>query len=137
MFCKFLLHSKVTQSYTSIRSFSHVIFHRVLSQLIGYSPCTVQQDLIAYPFFFFSFFFLSFLLSFFLSSFLSFFLFFKGYNTAHGGSQARSPIGATAASLGHSHSNARSQLHLRPTPQLMAMPDPERGQGSNPHPHGY
>ena len=52
---------------------------------------------------------------------------------AYGGSQARGPIGAAAASP--HHSNAGSEPHLRPTPQLMAMPDPqptEQGQGSNP-----
>ena len=34
---------------------------------------------------------------------------------AHGGSQDRGQIGATAAGLHHSHSNARSKPHLRPT----------------------
>ena len=43
---------------------------------------------------------------------------------AYGGSQARGPIGATAASLHHSHSNAGSEAHLQPIPQLTAMPDP-------------
>ena len=43
---------------------------------------------------------------------------------AHGGSQAKGLIRATAASLGHSHSNAGSKPHLRPTPQVTAMPDP-------------
>ena len=43
---------------------------------------------------------------------------------AHGGSQARGPIGAVAASLRHSHGNARSELRLQPTLQLTAMPDP-------------
>ena len=49
-----------------------------------------------------------------------FFLFFRAYR----GSQARGPIGATAASLRRSHSNTGSELHLQPTPQLMATPDP-------------
>ena len=31
---------------------------------------------------------------------------------SHGGSQARGPIGATAACLHHSHSHAGSKLHL-------------------------
>ena len=44
--------------------------------------------------------------------------------TAYGGSQARGPIGPTAAGLRHSHSNDRSEPHLRPAPQLMTMPDP-------------
>ena len=42
---------------------------------------------------------------------------------AYGGSQARGPIGAVAASLHHSHSNARSKPSLQPTPQLTATPD--------------
>ena len=37
MFSQFLLYSKVTQSYMSTPSFSHIIFHHVLSQEIGYS----------------------------------------------------------------------------------------------------
>ena len=58
--------------------------------------------------------------------YLFFFFFpflFRAPLVAGGGSQARSLIGATAASLHHSH-NARSQPHLQPTPQLTAMPDP-------------
>ena len=42
---------------------------------------------------------------------------------AYGGSQARGPIGAVAASLRQSHSNAGSEPRLRPTPQLTATPD--------------
>ena len=60
-------------------------------------------------------------------------------SSADGDSQARGPIGATAASLRHSHSHTRSKLRLQPTPQLAATPDPqptEWGQGSNPGPHG-
>ena len=61
----------------------------------------------------------------FLSFFLSFFfLFFWATPVAHGGSQARDLIRATAADLYHSHSNAGSQPCLRPAPQLTAMPDP-------------
>ena len=65
--------------------------------------------------------------SFFFFFFFFFFVLclFRVTPTAHGGSQARGPIGATAAGLCHSHSNARSELALRPTPQLMAMPDPQ------------
>ena len=37
---------------------------------------------------------------------------FRAVPTAYGGSQARGPIGAVAASLHHSHSNARSVLRL-------------------------
>ena len=42
---------------------------------------------------------------------------------AYGGSQARGPIGATAAGLYHSHSNWVSKLSLQPIPQLTAMLD--------------
>ena len=56
--------------------------------------------------------------------FFFFSLLFRAALTAYGGSQARSPIAATAASLHHSHSNVRSQSHLQPTPQLMATLDP-------------
>ena len=45
---------------------------------------------------------------------------FRATSEAHGGSQARGSIGATAASLHHSHSNARSKLCLQPAPQLTA-----------------
>ena len=43
---------------------------------------------------------------------------------AYGDSQARGPIGATAAGLLQSHSNVGSEPPLQPTPQLMAMLDP-------------
>ena len=43
---------------------------------------------------------------------------------AYGGSQARGPIGAVAASLHQSHNNEGSEPRLQPTPQLMATPDP-------------
>jgi len=53
---------------------------------------------------------------------ISFFLFlFRAAPMECGGSQARGPIGATAASP--HHSNIRSELHLRPTSQLTATPD--------------
>ena len=55
---------------------------------------------------------------------------------AHGGSQARGRMGATAASLGHSHSNTKSEPHLQPIPQLTAMLDPFIIQVSNLQPHG-
>ena len=45
---------------------------------------------------------------------------FRATAMAHGGSQARSQIGAVAANLWHSHSNAGSEPCLPPTPQLMA-----------------
>ena len=57
----------------------------------------------------------------------------------YGGSQARGPIRAVAASLRQSHSNAGSESRLQPTLQLTTTPDPqptEQGQGSNPQPHG-
>ena len=50
------------------------------------------------------------------------FFFFRATHAAHGGSQARAQMGATAASL--CHSNIRSKLHLQTTPQIMAMLDP-------------
>ena len=53
-----------------------------------------------------------------------FFNLFRAAAAAYGGSQARGPITAVAASLHHSNSNARSELHLQPTPQLMATLDP-------------
>ena len=59
---------------------------------------------------------------------------------AYGGSQARGPIGATAASLHPSHSDSGSEPCLRPTPQLTATLDPsptERGRGSNLRLHRY
>ena len=58
---------------------------------------------------------------------------------AYGGSQARGPIVAVAASLRRSHSNVGSELRLQPTSQLTATPDrspTEQGQGSNPQPYG-
>ena len=59
--------------------------------------------------------------------FFVFWFFFRAAPVAYGISQARGPIGATAAGLHHSHhhSNAGSELHLQPTPQLMAIPDPQ------------
>ena len=47
MFCQFLLHSKVTQLY--MYNFTHIILHPVPSQVIGYSSCAIERDLIAYP----------------------------------------------------------------------------------------
>jgi len=52
------------------------------------------------------------------------FLLFMAALAAHGSSQARLLIGATAASLHHSHSNARSKPRLQPMPQLTATLDP-------------
>ena len=52
------------------------------------------------------------------------FFFLRAAPVAHGGSQARGLIGATAAGLCQSDSNARSELHLQPTPQLIATLDP-------------
>ena len=40
---------------------------------------------------------------------------FRALSVAHGGSQARGPVGAVAAGLRHSHSNARSEP-LDPSP---------------------
>ena len=47
-----------------------------------------------------------------LSLFFLLFCLFRAAPMAYGGSQARGPIGAAAASLRHSHSNARSELRL-------------------------
>ena len=52
------------------------------------------------------------------------FCLFRAAPTAHGGSQDRGLIGATAAGLYHSHGNTRSEPHLWSTPQLTAMLDP-------------
>ena len=54
-----------------------------------------------------------------LSSFFFVFCLFKAAPAAYGVSQARGPIGATAAGLCHSHSNAGSEPHLLPTQQLL------------------
>ena len=70
---------------------------------------------------------------------LSFFFFFgppfiRAAGAAHGSSQARGQIGATAAG------NTGSKSCLRPTPQVTETAKPRRtepGRGSNPHPHGY
>ena len=74
-----------------------------------------------------------------VSKFFFFFGLFRALLAAYGGSQARGPIRAGAASLHHSHSNARSKPCLQTTPQLTTTPDPqptEQGQGSNPQSHG-
>ena len=49
---------------------------------------------------------------------------FRAIPMAHGGSQARGCIGATAACLHHSHSHVGPKLCLQPILQLMAMLDP-------------
>ena len=56
--------------------------------------------------------------------FLFFFGLFKAAPAAYGGSEARGPVGATAAGLRQSHSNSGSELRLQPPPQLVATPDP-------------
>ena len=56
--------------------------------------------------------------------FFCLFAFSRAAPAAHGGSQARSQIGAVAAGLGQSHSNAGFELGLQPKPQLTATPDP-------------
>ena len=53
-----------------------------------------------------------------------FFCLFRAAPTAYGGSQARGPIRAVAASLCQSHNNARSKSCLQPMPQLIKIPDP-------------
>ena len=52
------------------------------------------------------------------------FVCFRAAPVAYGVSQARSLIGAAAASLRHSHSNSGSEWCLQPTPQLTATLDP-------------
>ena len=56
--------------------------------------------------------------------FILFICLFRAAPTAHGGSQARGPIGATAAGLHYSHRSAASELCLSPTPLLTALLDP-------------
>ena len=71
--------------------------------------------------------------------FFFFFLLFRAAPVVYGSSQARSRIGAAAASLRHSWSNMGSELCLSLTPQLTATPDPQptkQGRGWNSHPHG-
>ena len=53
------------------------------------------------------------------------YLLFRVALVAYGGSQARGPIGATAASIHHSHSNIRSEPRLQRTPQLTATLNPQ------------
>ena len=48
------------------------------------------------------------------------FAFSRASPMAYGGSQARGPVRAAAASLHHGHSNVGSEPHLQPTPQLEA-----------------
>ena len=62
-------------------------------------------------------------LSFLFFFFFGLFVFSRAAPMAHGGSQARGRIGATAAGLRHSHSNMGFVLRLRLTPQLSAMLD--------------
>ena len=67
------------------------------------------------------------------------FCLFRAAVAAHGSSQARDWIGATAASLHPSPSHAGSEPQLWPTLQLTAMLNPgpsEQGQASNPCHHG-
>ena len=79
-------------------------------------PCVVKKKF--YLFYFISFHFISFHFNFLV------FCPFRSAPEAHGGSQARGRIRATAAGLHHSHSNSRSKPHLPPTPQLTTTPDP-------------
>ena len=75
------------------------------------------------PYFFYSILFYSILFySILFLIIILFYLLFRAASGAYGGSQARGPIGAAAASL--RHSNAGSESRLQPTPQLTATPDP-------------
>jgi len=56
--------------------------------------------------------------------FVCLFVCFRATPAAYGGSQARSLMGGTAASLCHSHSHTRFEPCLQSTLQLTAMPDP-------------
>ena len=62
--------------------------------------------------------FIDFIILFYFILFHLFYLCFRATHATYGGSQARSVIRATAASLCHSHSNARSKPCLWPVPQL-------------------
>ena len=53
-----------------------------------------------------------------------FFCPFRVTPEAHGGSQARGPIGTAAAGLCQGHSNIRPEPRLQPIPQLTATLDP-------------
>ena len=75
---------------------------------------------------------------FFLCVCVCLFAFSWATSSAYGGSQARGPIRAAAASLCQSHSNTGSEPRLPPTPRLTATPT-EQGQGwqgLHPQPHG-
>ena len=61
---------------------------------------------------------------FFFFFFFSFLSFFRAAPAAYGGSQARGPTEAIAASLHQSYGNVGSKPCLQSTLQLMAMPDP-------------
>ena len=56
--------------------------------------------------------------------FIYLFRLFRAALTAHGSSQARGRIKATAASLPHSHSNARSEPHLQSAHQDLGQACP-------------
>ena len=63
----------------------------------------------------------------FIQLFIYFYLLFcilRAAPAAHGGSQARDPIGAAATGLHQSYNNLGSEPRLRSTPQLTAMSDP-------------
>ena len=73
-------------------------------------PCNYALPQVNFFFFFFFFF---------------FFLLFRATPVVYESSQAKGPIGATAAGLCHSYSKARSEPCLWPTLHLMATLDPE------------
>ena len=52
------------------------------------------------------------------------FAFSRAAPAAHGGSQARGPVGAAGTGLRQSHSSVGSEPRLQPTPQLTATRDP-------------
>ena len=135
MFCEFLLHSKVTQSYVYIHYFSHIVLHHVLSQVTGYSSlCYIaghSLNFIINPKFCHHQTYGNLIymgnsqnLLFIYFYFILFFGLFRAAPASYGGSQARGQIEAVATGLPHSHGIARSEPCLQPTPQLAATLDP-------------
>ena len=71
--------------------------------------------------------------------FFCFFAFSRAAPAAHGGSQARGPIGAVDTGLARATATRDPIRVCHPHHSSRAMPDPqptEHGQGSNPQPHG-
>ena len=103
-----LLH--LANSYSSFKTQFKSYF--LLEVFIDSAPEALYQTL--------NFFFFNFYLSNFNIYLFIYFCFSRAAPTAYGGSQARGPVGATAAGLRHSHSKARSEPRLQPTPLFAA-----------------